>query len=122
LAASIRRWRRTSIRLDRGKHPEEHLVSYAGLMQADAYAGFNRFLDDGRPCMSNNAWQDSPAIARGHRQAMPLPIPGQKLVDPDTKFICYFAAAFICNKLLDHHLSGRHFAGDDFEPWMEFID
>jgi transposase len=24
------------------KHPEEHLASYAGLMQADAYAGFNR--------------------------------------------------------------------------------
>src|ERR1700730_14626860 len=25
-----------------GKHPEEHLASYAGLMQADAYSGFNR--------------------------------------------------------------------------------
>jgi transposase len=25
-----------------GKHPEEHLAGYAGLMQADAYAGFNR--------------------------------------------------------------------------------
>src|SRR5260221_14392929 len=25
-----------------GKHPEEHLASYAGLMQADADAGFNR--------------------------------------------------------------------------------
>jgi len=24
------------------KHPEQHLASYAGLMQADAYAGFNR--------------------------------------------------------------------------------
>ena len=23
-------------------HPEQHLVSYAGLMQADAYVGFNR--------------------------------------------------------------------------------
>jgi transposase len=31
---------------DRGaKHPEEHLAGYAGLMQADAYAGFNRLYD-----------------------------------------------------------------------------
>jgi transposase len=28
-----------------GKHPEEHLAGYAGLMQADAYAGFNRLYD-----------------------------------------------------------------------------
>ena len=31
-----------------GKHPEQHLVSYAGLMQADAYAGFNRLYGAGR--------------------------------------------------------------------------
>jgi transposase len=31
---------------DRGaKHPEEHLAGSAGLMQADAYAGFNRLYD-----------------------------------------------------------------------------
>ena len=34
---------------DRGaKHPEQHLTSYAGLMQADAYAGFTRFYRTGR--------------------------------------------------------------------------
>jgi transposase len=34
---------------DRGaKHPEQHLASYAGLMQADAYAGFNRLYDPRR--------------------------------------------------------------------------
>jgi transposase len=34
---------------DRGaKHPEQHLASYAGLMQADAYAGFNRLYGAGR--------------------------------------------------------------------------
>jgi transposase len=34
---------------DRGaKHPEQHLASYAGLMQADAYAGFTRFYGAGR--------------------------------------------------------------------------
>jgi transposase len=31
-----------------GKHPEEHLATYAGLMQADAYAGFNRLYGAGR--------------------------------------------------------------------------
>jgi transposase len=31
-----------------GEHPEQHLASYAGLMQADAYAGFNRLYDAGR--------------------------------------------------------------------------
>jgi transposase len=31
-----------------GMHPEEHLASYAGLMQADAYAGFNRLYDAAR--------------------------------------------------------------------------
>lgn len=28
-----------------GEHPERHLASYAGLMQADAYAGFNRLYE-----------------------------------------------------------------------------
>jgi transposase len=28
-----------------GTHPEAHLASYAGLMQADAYAGFNRLYE-----------------------------------------------------------------------------
>jgi transposase len=28
-----------------GEHPERHLAGYAGLMQADAYAGFNRLYD-----------------------------------------------------------------------------
>jgi transposase len=31
-----------------GEHPEEHLASYAGLMQADAYAGFNRLYEANR--------------------------------------------------------------------------
>jgi transposase len=30
------------------KHPEQHLATYAGMMQADAYAGFNRLYGDGR--------------------------------------------------------------------------
>jgi transposase len=31
-----------------GKHPEEHLASWSGLMQADAYAGYHRLYDAGR--------------------------------------------------------------------------
>ena len=31
-----------------GEHPERHLGSYAGLMQADAYAGFNRLYEANR--------------------------------------------------------------------------
>jgi len=31
-----------------GAHPEAHLASYAGLMQADAYAGFNRLYEASR--------------------------------------------------------------------------
>src|SRR4029077_14538955 len=31
-----------------GDHPEQHLSGYAGLMQADAYAGFNRLYDANR--------------------------------------------------------------------------
>ena len=31
-----------------GQHPEQHLASYAGLMQADAYAGFNRLYQANR--------------------------------------------------------------------------
>ncbi len=31
-----------------GEHPERHLASYAGLMQADAYAGFNRLYAGSR--------------------------------------------------------------------------
>jgi transposase len=31
-----------------GVHPQQHLASYAGLMQADAYAGFNRLYEASR--------------------------------------------------------------------------
>ena len=31
-----------------GEHPEGHLANYAGLMQADAYAGFNRLYQASR--------------------------------------------------------------------------
>jgi hypothetical protein len=60
----------------RGEHPQAHLAGYAGILQADAYDGYNKlylagrspgpileaawagfalFLEDGRVCLSNNA-------------------------------------------------------------------
>ncbi len=47
------------------KHPEQHLSTYAGLMQADAYAGFNRLYGEGRkpgPIVEAACW----AHARRH--------------------------------------------------------
>jgi transposase len=42
-----------------GEHPERHLASYTGLMQADAYAGFNRLYEagrKGRPIVEAACW------------------------------------------------------------------
>src|SRR5213082_3793992 len=42
-----------------GEHPEQHLASYTGLMQADAYAGFNRLYAAGRkpgPIVEASCW------------------------------------------------------------------
>jgi transposase len=42
-----------------GKHPEGHLASYAGLMQADAYSGFNRLYETSRrpgPIIEASCW------------------------------------------------------------------
>jgi transposase len=42
-----------------GAHPEQHLKAYAGLMQADAYAGFNRLYEGSRkpgPIIEGACW------------------------------------------------------------------
>src|SRR3954451_1684183 len=42
-----------------GVHPEQHLASYAGLMQADAYAGFNKLYEASRrpgPIIEASCW------------------------------------------------------------------
>jgi transposase len=42
-----------------GDHPERHLAGYAGLMQADAYAGFNRLYEarrEPRPIVEAACW------------------------------------------------------------------
>ena len=42
-----------------GEHPERHLAAFAGIMQADAYAGFNRLYEPGRqpgPILEAACW------------------------------------------------------------------
>ncbi len=42
-----------------GAHPEQHLAGYAGLMQADAYAGFNKLYEasrQGGPIIEASCW------------------------------------------------------------------
>jgi len=40
-----------------GEHPEQHLAGFAGLMQADAYAGFNRLYEvDQAPIIEAACW------------------------------------------------------------------
>ena len=42
-----------------GEHPERHLATFAGIMQADAYAGFNRLYEPGRqpgPILEAACW------------------------------------------------------------------
>jgi len=42
-----------------GEHPERHLANYAGLMQADAYAGFNQLYETARkpgPIIEATCW------------------------------------------------------------------
>ncbi|MEZ5787750.1 MAG: IS66 family transposase [Xanthobacteraceae bacterium] len=45
-----------------GEHPERHLQSYGGILQADAYAGFNRLYDGARkpgPLVEAACWSHS---------------------------------------------------------------
>jgi transposase len=61
------------------KHPEQHLAGYAGLMQADAYAGFNRLYGAGRkpgPIIEAACWAHARRqffdLARPPRRRSPL--------------------------------------------------
>jgi transposase len=53
----------------RGEHPQRHLASYAGILQADAYAGFGEFYHPGRkpgPVTEAGCW------AHGRRKLFDL--------------------------------------------------
>ena len=56
----------------RGEHPEHHLRSFAGILQADAYAGFNKLYDGARrpgPVTEAGCW------AHGRRKFFELADP-----------------------------------------------
>jgi transposase len=77
------------------QHPESHLHGYAGILQADAYAGFNRLYEDGRkpgPITEASCWAhgrrkffelaDVAAKARGALSVLaPLAVEAVKRID-----------------------------------------
>src|SRR5260370_1211173 len=77
------------------QHPESHLRDYAGILQADAYAGFNRLYDAGRkpgPITEASCWAhgrrkffelaDVAAKARGQLSVLaPLAVEAVKRID-----------------------------------------
>lgn len=52
-----------------GEHPEQHLAGYAGLMQADAYAGFSKLYEAGR---KGGAIVEAACWAHGRRKFFDL--------------------------------------------------
>jgi hypothetical protein len=69
-AAELHQLRCSSIRANRtAQHPENHLRDYAGILQADAYAGFNRLYEaerKPRPITEASCW------AHGRRKLFEL--------------------------------------------------
>jgi transposase len=72
-----------------GEHPQQHLAGFAGLMQADAYAGFNRLYEAARkpgPIVEAACW------AHGRRKFFDLarlnqaPIASEVVTRIDTLF------------------------------------
>jgi hypothetical protein len=77
------------------QHPESHLRDYAGILQADAYAGFNRLYEAGRkpgPITEASCWAhgrrkffelaDVAAKARGQLSVLaPLAVEAVKRID-----------------------------------------
>jgi transposase len=49
----------------KGKHPQEHLKSFRGILQADGYAGFERLFDDADP---NHAIREAACWAHARRK------------------------------------------------------
>jgi len=50
-----------------GEHPARHLASYAGILQADAYGGYNKLYEAGRkpgPIIEAGCWACPPAVLR----------------------------------------------------------
>jgi Transposase IS66 family len=94
-----------------GGHPERHLAGFAGILQADAYAGFNRLYDPKRepgPLLEAACWSHTirtqcefreRSIDAGRRAAQ-----GNDMVD--------LQAVLMNDDALDHQLQDRPLLGD----------
>jgi len=76
----------------KGEHPQRHLAKFRGVLQADAFAGFNKLYDGGAiqeaPCMAHtsgkNIFRETRAIYRAsHPQGS-----DQKTQWPDGDLAC----------------------------------
>ena len=62
----------------KGEHPTRHLADFAGVLQADAYSGFNPLLDPGRepgPITPALCWAHRSRSAAASRRRSGLPCP-----------------------------------------------
>ena len=72
-----------------GEHPEQHLIGYAGLMQADAYAGFSRLYE---PSRKGGPIAEAACWAHGRRKFFDIarltkaPIPAEAVKRIDVLF------------------------------------
>jgi hypothetical protein len=72
-----------------GAHPERHLVSFAGLMQADAYAGFNRLYAPHRepgPILEAACWAHARRKFYELAQVAKAPIAAEAVIRIDRLF------------------------------------
>jgi len=114
-----------------GDHPERHLQGYAGVLQADAYAGFNRLYEAGRrpaPLIEAACWAharrkffvlaDITAKARGKLPVVaPLALEAVKRIDA-----IFDIEREINGQSADERLAVRHAhlmpLVSDLEAWM----
>jgi transposase len=106
----------------RAEHPERHLANYAGIMQADAYSGFNGlYLAERKPgpIIEAGCWSHSRRrfFELARLRKMPIAIEAVRRIDE------LFAIERDINGLLpEHRLAVRrersHKIVDDFEKWL----
>ena len=72
-----------------GEHPEQHLAGFAGLMQADAYAGFNRLYETDRkggPIIEAACWAHARRKFFDLARISKAPIAGEAVARIDALF------------------------------------
>jgi transposase len=105
-----------------GAHPERHLASFAGLLQADAYAGFARLYETGRrpgPIVEAACWAHARRKLYELAAVMKSPIAGEAVLRIDR----LFAIEREINGLsAEARLAARRERSepllDELEPWL----